>query len=271
MDNTTRLLTILIVLLAFAVTALAIPYARRRPKALALRPVAGFEAVPLVAGASVEQGRPLMIALKGEGIGGNPTPFALASAEITYQVVRRVAMGARTPIVAVSETSMIPVAHSALQRAYASRGRLSNLRPEQGTQWYAAGPRSIAFAALLVGLSGSTRASGMVLAGSFGAEIALPLWGAANTRIPSIAAPREIEGQAVAYVMADHALLGDEFALAGAQLGGDAASLGAVVAQNFLRYLVIAALLLPAVVVIGDAITSGSVSRLLTSLLGGGG
>ncbi len=271
MDPTTRVWTILIIVFAFATLAMAIPVARRRQGELKLRAIPAYAAMPGIVGASIETGRPMLVAINQDGIGGTPTPYALASAEIAYQVAVRAAIGERAPIIAVSDSTMIPVAYSALRRAVQSIGRTGRLRQGKSVQWYAPGTRSLAFAAILTGVAGNERTAGGVYAGAFGAELALPLWDAANKRMYSIAASHDLEGQAVGYVMADYALLGDEFSLSGAYLSNDGAQMGGALAQSVLQFLVILGLLIPAVVVIGDAVTGGAITRFLTGLFGGGG
>lgn len=271
MDPTTRVWTILIIVLAFATLAMAIPVARRRRGGLILRSIPGYDALPGIVSASIEAGRPMLVAINQDGIGGTPTPYALISAEIAYQVAVRAAIGERAPVLAVSDVTMIPIAYSAQRRAVKAVGRTERLGQAKRVQWYAPGTRSLAFAAILTGVAGNERIAGGVYSGAFGAELALPLWDATNKRIYSIAASHDIEGQAVGYVMADYALLGDEFSLSGAYLGADGAQMGSALAQTVLQFLVILGLLIPVVVVIGDAVTSGAITRFLTGLFGGGG
>jgi len=259
------------IVLAFATLATAIPVARRRKEGLTLRLIPGYRAMSGIVGASIEAGRPMLIAIAQDGIGGTPTPFALASTEIAYQVAKQAAIGERAPMIAVSDVTMIPLAYSAQYRAVQAVGRTGRLQQARHVQWYAPGNRLLAFAAILTGVAANEDAAGGIYAGGFGIELALPLWNAANKRMYSIAASRDLEGQAVGYVMADYALLGDEFSLAGAYLGEDSVHIGSALAQQVLQFVVIICLLIPVIVVVGDAVTGGVITRFLTGLFGGGG
>jgi hypothetical protein len=270
-DTQIRLLTILVILLAFAATALAIQFARRRRDAFPLIAMPAYDALPLTIGTTIESGRPALVALGGDGLGGIATPLALANAEFAYQAARRAAIGANTPVITTNNATMIPLAHGTLRRAYESRGRINRLNWSQGVQWYGSGQRSLAYAAILTGVMSTERTGGSLFAGTFGAELALPLLTSARNRTISIAAPTDIEGQAVAYAMADHALLGDGLFVAGAYLDDSKSQLGGVVAQTVLRYTVIICLIVPAIVVIGDSLTDGAISRAIQSIFGGGG
>jgi hypothetical protein len=124
---------------------------------------------------------------------------------------------------------------------------------------------------VITGVMATERTGGSLFAGNFGAELALPLLSSTRNRTTSIAAPTDLEGQAVAYAMADHALLGDGLFVAGAYLDDSKAQLGGVVAGTVLRYTVIICLIVPAIVVIGDSLSDGAISRTIQSLFGGGG
>jgi hypothetical protein len=269
-DSTTRVLTILIILFAFAAVAIAIQFVRRRRDAFPLVASPAYEALPQVVGAGIESGRPVLIAWNSIGAGGTTTPFTLLAGEMTYQVALRAVPGGISPVVAVSEFSALPLAYGTLARAHRARGRLAGLNNYDQVAWVPGGPRSLAFAALMTGLIRAHNAAGAVFTGSYGAELALPLWSATRQRVPTIAATHDIEGQAVAFALADYPMLGDEFALAGAYLGSESAGLGSALAAGTLRAAVIVGLLIPTLYLVGDAVTDGAFSRLLAGLLGGG-
>jgi hypothetical protein len=112
---------------------------------------------------------------------------------------------------------------------------------------------------------GDERVSGSVLVGSFGAELALMLEAAARRRQSSIAGSVDLDGQAVAFAMADQALIGEELFVAGAYLGGSATQRGSIVTLDVLRWLLILGILIATVNSIREP-----VSEALARLLGGG-
>lgn len=270
MDPVVRVLTILILLAAFVAVSIGTSWVRRSRAAFRMLPMPGYDAVPTLVGAGIEQGRPMLVAISSDSLGGLLTPYALLSAELAAQIARRAAVSSETPTLAVSDSTAVPLMYGTLRRAYRSRKRLDHLRLLQAVQWYGSGPRSLAFAAMLTGIQHNERTAAAVYAGDFGAELALPLWAASRARIPTLAAPHALEGQAVAFVLADHALTGDGFALSGAYLGEDSAQLGAATAANLLRQGAIVAIILPLIVVVGNSLTGGALLRALSGIFAGG-
>ncbi len=270
MDPVTRTLTILILLAAFVAVSIGTSWVRRNRAAFRMLPIPGYAAVPALVGAGIEQGRPMLVSISGDSLAGPLTPYTLLSAELAAQIARRAAVSSETPTLAVSEATAVPLMYSTLRRAYRSRKRLEHLRLLRSVQWYGSGTRSLAFAALMTGIQHNERSAAAIFAGDFGPELALPLWAAARARIPTLVATHSLEGQAVGYVLADHALPGDGFSLAGAYLGEESAPLGAAAAANLLRLGAIVALILPLIGVVGNTLTGGALLRALSGLFAGG-
>lgn len=246
MDTTTQFIGIALILVALVALVVAAQIQRRRQQAFALRPIAAYEALPDLVGAAIEANRPLHLSLGSAGLGGNSTLLALAGTELLYQVARRSAIGAVPPLFTVSDTTAIPLGHDTLRRAYQARNLLERYRPG-AVRWYPAGPRSLAFAAGLTAAMGDDNVSANLLAGSFGPELALIAEAAHRRDQPLIAVSDQPEGQAVAYAFSDQPLIAEELFAGGAYLSTDAAQVGALVAQDVLRWLLIAALVVSAV------------------------
>lgn len=244
MDPTTQFIGIILILTALVVLVSATQLQRRRP--FALRPVDAFAALPGAVGAAIEANRPLHLSLGSAGLGAERTLLALASAELLYQVAQRGAIGAVSPLFTVSDPTAIPLGHDTLRRAYQSRGLLERYQAG-AVRWYPAGQRSLAFAAALTAALADDKVGANLLAGSFGPELALIGEAAHRRDQPLIAVSDQLEGQAVAYAFSDYPLIGEELFAGGAYLGTDAAQTGALVAQDVLRWLVIAALIVMAV------------------------
>lgn len=246
MDATTQLIGIALILAALIALVVAAQVQRRRQQAFALRPIAAYEALPSLVGAAIEANRPLHLSLGSAGLGGDSTLLALAGTELLYHVALRGAIGTVPPLFTVSDTTAIPLGHDTLRRAYQARSLLDRYRP--GTvRWYPAGPRSLAFAAGLTAAMSDDNIGANLLAGSFGPELALIGEAAHRRDQPLIAASDQLEGQAVAYAFSDQPLIAEELFAGGAYLSTNAAQIGALVAQDVLRWLLIAALVASAV------------------------
>jgi hypothetical protein len=267
-DTTTQALTVLLLLLAMALSVIVTQFIRRRRDLYVLRPIAAYDALPGMVGAAVEASRPIHVSLGSAGLGGSDTLLSLASAELFYQTASRAAIGA-PPIFTASEGTAVPLGQDTLRRAYASRNLLDRYR-RSSIRWYPSGTRSLAFAGALTAMLGDDRVSGSVLVGSFGPEAALILGAAARRRQTTIAASDQLSGQAVAYVMADQPLIGEEVFTAGAYLGGTPSQVAAVVTLDVLRWLLIVVIFIPTAIAIGDAVLQGRFSAALARLLGGG-
>jgi len=263
-DTTTQGLTIVIILLAMVVSVVVTQFIRRRRDLYALREIRAYGALPRMVGEAIEANRTVHVALASSGLGAENTLLALANAELFYQVLRRTVIGTTAPIFSVSEASAVPLAQDTLRRAYESRNLIQHYRVGS-VRWYPGGTRSLAFAAALT-TTVNEQVGTNVLGGSFGAELALVTGAAARANQNVIATSDQLEGQAIAYVMSDEVLIGEEVFAGGAYLGGSAAQVAGVVTTDVLRWLLILGLL----VVVADGLSGGVFSRFLGSLLGGG-
>ncbi len=264
MDSTTQALTILIILAAFAVSVIVTQFIRRRKDAFPLRALPAYAAIPQFVGEAIEAGRSMHVSFGGAGLGGSSTTLTLASAELFYQVAQRNVAGAT--ILTASDPSVLPLGYGTLRRALASRSiALSRSELSNSVRWYPAGTRSLAFAAALTGVIGDDHVSGNVLVGDFGSELALVLEAATRHRQTSISGSVDLTGQAVAYAMADRALIGEEIYVAGAYMGDSATQHASVVALDLLRWLVILGILIATLNTIREPVAAA-----LTRALGGG-
>ncbi len=242
MDTTVSSLSIIVIVLTLAVIAVISPIIRKRRNLITLRPIAAYEALPSFVGRSIESSRPLHISLGSAGIGGESTLLAIASAELAYQVVQQAAIGDAPPILTLTSASAFPLGQDTLRRAYQSRGLVERYSASE-VRWYPAGTRSLAFAAAITALQGDDEISANIFAGSYGAELALMLDSAARRKQPTIAVSDQLEGQAVAFALADEPLIGEEIFAAGSYLERGAVQLAEAITMDLLRWLLILAML----------------------------
>ena len=271
MDATVQLFSILIIVAAFATLAIGSQFVRRKRTAFPLHAISEYQMLPDQVGLAIEQGRGVHVSFGNAGIGGGSTAAALATNELLYQIAWRASVGGTVPLATMSDPTSVPLSYGTLQAALRRRGAVPRRSFDPAVQWYAGGARSLAFAGIITGTMANDRSAYNVLAGSFGAELALPLLASHRARAVSLATSDQLEGQAIAYGMADHALLGEELFSAGAYLGDSATAVGSALTQDVLRLVVIVALVLASIVAVGDALTGGSVTGLLGSLFAGGG
>lgn len=263
-----RILTVLVIVVAFASTALASAAsarAARRRQTLPLRALPAADGIPLLVGSAIEADRPVHVSLGSASIGGASTVLALAAAEAAYQIAAQAAVGSRPVLLTVSGTAALALGYGVLRRAYQQRDRLDRFT-RTSVRWLPATDRTLGFAAAASALAGE-RAGGYVLVGGFGAEIALLLEAARRQGARSIAGSDQLEAQAIAYVLADHALLGEDVFALGAYAAPtpSAAQVGSLIALDTLRWLLIAGLLAASALVLREPISAA-----LGGLPGGG-
>jgi hypothetical protein len=214
-----QLVIFAIIIVAFAFN-FAVPLANRlaeRRNRIPFRRIAALEALPKIVGESIEASRPLHVSIGSATIGDESTALALAGSEFIYYLTRQVAIGDASPIFTVSEGAAIPLAFDTLRRAYSHENRNKQFSGFS-TRWYPAGKRSLAFAAALMAMQADDKLSGNVLVGRFGLELALILDAANLKKRRTIATSDQLEGQAIAYALAEETLIGEEVFAAAAYL-----------------------------------------------------
>lgn len=232
-------LTWALLLIAFVSLLAGSTLVRRRRTPLDLRPIGGYQVLPLAIDEAVESDRPLHFSLGASAIGGDSTPTLLAATEIIYHLVTRLSFGRRLPLVTLSDPMTLAVASDTLRKAYALRNNLEAYR-SRAVAWYPQGERSLAFAAGIASHAADINVSSHILLGNFGAEMAYV--GESNIRrdVHLIANSTTLEGQAVAYAMGEQMIIGEELFVGSAYLDRDnPLHMGSLIAQDTLRWLVI--------------------------------
>ncbi len=231
MDDTTVQVYSVIFVLATALLVYTARYFRgRRGRRRTQRKIAGFEQIPRWTLQSAESNRPLHLAFGDAGVGGEHTPSALAGAELFHHVIDGANASGIAPIVSMSAPSTLPLAQDSLRRAWHDGDTLSRAR------W---SPRGLAYAGAVTASLAEDEPTAHVMAGSFGAELALMLECADRRGQPSLAVSDRLDGQAVAYALADHALIGEELFAASGYVSDDDAGHGDAAIIDVLRVLII--------------------------------
>jgi hypothetical protein len=236
-EVTVRVFSSIILLITLVVVALP---TRRK---YWLRKIRAYDVIPSLIGQSIESSQPIHISLGSAGIGGSTTLAALAGAEFAFYVSEQATIGDAPPVITLSDPSAIPLGQDALRRAYYAHNRGQMFRPTR-VQWYPSGTRSMAFAAALTRLMATDRVSTNVLTGSYGPELALLLYTSKRRGITSIAVSDQLEGQAIAFALADHRLIGEEAFVAPSYLSDDPGAMRRAVAIDVMRWLLVLAIVI---------------------------
>jgi hypothetical protein len=206
------------------------------------RPIPAYTTLPLLIADAVEGRKRLHFSLGSSTLGQPSTVSALVAAELIYRMTETLAMSREQPLITTSQIMTLPLAQDTLRRAYEYRRAMDRF-PRTAAQWIPQGERSWAFAAGVSSVAADHDVHSSVMLGRYGYEFALIGESALRHDQSLIAHSDLIEGQAVAFVQADHVLLGEELYVGPAYLKGTALERGGVVAQEVLRWLVILVIL----------------------------
>jgi hypothetical protein len=225
--------------LALAATLLGRYWVRRTR--VRMRPIAAYAILPELAADAVESANRVHFSLGSATLGDSTTISALAAAEVIYRMSERLAISDRPPLITFSQPLTLPLAQDTLRRAYEYRQNMDVYRSTLAA-WYPDGRRSLAFAAGAASLAADADAYSSVVLGRFGSELTLLGEGALRHDQTLIAHSDLVEGQAVAFALADRVLIGEELYVGPAYMDGSALERGGVLALDVLRWLVIVAL-----------------------------
>lgn len=236
--------TLAILVAMFGLTLVGALFARRRE--LPLRPIAAYTTLPQMAADAVESDYRLHFSMGTSAISQISTVSALASAEIIYRLVERIAISPQVPLVTVGDPVTLTLAQDTLRRAYTYRQRM-NTYQHRAAVWFPTGDRSWALAAGASSMAATADVYGSVLLGRFGTELALLGESALRHNQVLIAHSDQPEGQAVAFAQANQMLYGEELYAGPAYLGRQPIAVGGLVAMDLLRIGIIVAMIITAI------------------------
>ena len=235
-DTTVRVYSILFI----AITAVLVYTARyfhaRRSRRSSQQQSIGSNGCTVGSGRASRPARPLHLALAAPPSGRNRrlSPRPKPNSSITSS--RRPSPSDSAPLISTASTATVPLAQDTIRRAWRGDAQWKQV------QWYPQGDRSIAYAAGVSAMMGVDEPSAHILAGSFGPELALMLNSAEQLGQGTLAVSDQLDGQAIAFAMADEVLIGEQMFSAAAQLSSDTTALADARALDVWRGLLIAGL-----------------------------
>jgi len=235
-------LTALIVVLITALLLLGFTFLRRKSPAV-LRPIAAFERLQRAIGLAVESGSRLHLSLGRGNLFTSRGGSALAGLALLRRLAERTAVGDRSPIVTSGDASLAVLSQDTLQAGYQAAGAEDQYRFTTGRL---AGLTPFAYAAGTLPVIRDEAVSANVVIGDFGAESALLAEAADRENTHLIAASDNLSAQSVLYASAQEPLIGEELFASGAYTGAGASHEASLQVQDILRWLVIAAILIGA-------------------------
>ena len=216
----------------------------RAGKIGALRPLPGMEDLPGAVGRSAETGQPFHISVGVAGVGSAATAETWAGLTVLSQIADEAAACDTPLLVTVADATVLPVAQDILKRAYARQGNPEGYDPNQVRL---IAPDPMAYAAGVAGVLNQENLAGSVMVGSFGDEYLLMGETGAQRGVRQIVGAANPQTLPFVYASADEALVGEDMFALGAYTSRLPMQVGSLLAQDWARWLVVAAIVVTAV------------------------
>lgn len=236
-------------------------WATKRGAHLALRPIDAYDALKGLLSRAAEAGQPVHLSLGVAGIGDQATADTAAGLTILEYLADRAAVSASPPIVTIANPTALPVAQDLLRRAYRRQGlpeeydakRVRFVAPDPALYTgvspnpaiYAGGPNdAFAYAAGTMQLLSKHKLIANVMVGHFGDEFLLLGETGAQHRLDQIGGTSATDVLPFVYATMSHPLIGEEIYAGGAYLSDKPAFLSSLLAQDIMRWSLVAGMAL---------------------------
>ena len=205
MDATTQQVLAIVFVLTTVVLVITARFLQSRPsRRRKLRELPAFQHMDDWSSQAIEADRPLHLAFGSASIGEDNTAISLANAELFHHILAQNAAGDSPPTLSTSSASTVPLAQAKTDAVWTGDNSADSVH------WLPQGKRSLAYAAGIGAVIGENDPPAHALAGSFGAEVGLILDVAHRRNQATLAVSDQLDGQAVAFALADETLIGEE-------------------------------------------------------------
>ena len=241
MNWTQSILGLLFILVSAGLLfAFSLPEGRTRSR-VALRPVQTFQRLQRAIGLAVENGTRLHVSIGQASIVSPNNASALVGLSTLERVGFLSSVSDRPPVATSGDGSLAILCQDTLRAAY----RISN-NPElyDPTQARLAGPTPFSYAVGAVPVIYDERVSANILVGNFGPEVAFLIEAGEKRNSFMVAASDAISAQSVVYATAGEPLIGEELFAIPAYLQAGQTHQAGLRAQDILRWVVVAALMM---------------------------
>ncbi|MCI0395472.1 MAG: hypothetical protein L0332_02265 [Chloroflexi bacterium] len=219
----------------------------RSGQEVGLRPLRGIAALKGQIGRAVENGRTVHVTLGRGSLASTLNPTSVAAlAALDYLAADGAASGV-PPLVTVGEGTLLPAAQDSLRGAYKAAGRPGDFSTSQA-EFIASDEFPFAYAAGVTSESRQANVGSNLLAGRFGAELALITEASVRTNVEQVIASDNPVALGVAAAMTEELLIGEELFAAGAYLQGRPDQIASLQTQDVLRLIVSGLVLLISVI-----------------------
>lgn len=216
---------------------------RNKPE-MSLRDIPAFRHFRREVDLAVEAGKRLHISLGSGSIQDLQGGASLIGLTILDRCARAASNSDRPPVATCGDGVVNILSQDTLQSTYRSLGTEERFEP---TNARLTGLTPMAYAAGAMPTIHDELINANVFAGHFGTEIALLTEASERSQSLSVAGTDNLSAQAVLYAASDEPLLGEELYAAGAYLGAGPAHSASLQAQDALRWILVAVIVVGAV------------------------
>ncbi len=202
-----------------------------------LRLIPAFDALRGVTARAIETGRALHVSLGLGGITGDVTADSLAGISVLEYLADQSAAAGAPPIVTLADPTLLPLAQDVVRRPYGP-DREGAARAARHVRWIA--PESAAYAAGVMGVLGGEGVDANVMIGAFGDEYLLMGEAASRRGMAHVGGASDPNVLPFVFATADETLMGEDMYAAGAYLSGRPWHIGSLLAQDFMRWVIVA-------------------------------
>lgn len=209
-----------------------------------LRRIPGLENLATSVGHSAETDQPLHVSVGVGGVGGLSTAETWTGLTLLAQLADEAASCDTPLVVTVADPTIVPIAQDILRRASVRHGNPAGYDP---TQVRFIAPIPIAYAVGVTGILEREPLTGSVMLGSFGDEYLLMGQTGVRRGIRQLVGATDPATLAQVYASADDTLIGEEIFATGAYTRKLPVQIGSLLAEDWARWVVAAAIILLAI------------------------
>jgi hypothetical protein len=205
-----------------------------------LREIPALTSLYRTLGLSMEDGTRLHISLGNGGLFNARGGSALAGLALLRHIAERTSVSDKPAVASSGDSTLGLLTQDTMQAGYQAAGVEELYVPTTGR---VTGLSPFGYAAGAMNISQNEDVSANIMIGHFGAEAALLTEASDRENISLIGASDDLAGQAVLFANTQDALIGEELFAAGAYLGAGPSHLASLTVQDFLRWIIIIAIL----------------------------
>jgi hypothetical protein len=222
----------------------------RRKKPPVFRDIPAFTHLRQAVGLVVEDGSRLHISLGRGSLATPQSASALAGLALLRRLAHLTSAGDQPPIATSGDASLAILSQDTLEVA----AKYSELGAVDSTAGRLTGLTPFSYAAGAISAIRDENVSANVLMGNFGVEVALLTDAVERENTFVLAGSDNLTAQAVIYASAQEPLIGEEIYAGGAYLESDPMHAASLTVQDVLRWLVIAAILVGALLALAGVL-----------------